>query len=327
MIGALIGDVVGSRFEFYNIKTKDFKLIDKGCSFTDDSVLTIAVMDWMLNAKDHTDNFEAIKYLQNWAKEYPDAGYGSTFYYWKDEENPKPYNSCGNGAAMRISAVGFLSKSLEEVKAKSKVITSVSHNHIEGIKGAEVAATMVFLAKNGATKEELKKYACEMYPEINEFEYEDLKRNYFHGAEICQTTVPQAIFCFLISKDFEDCLRTTISIGGDSDTLAAISCAIADAYYKEIPNDLVLAVENKLTSKLLEVLFQAERVIDKESNKEAESIDGFLLSKLQDKKLMLSKQIKEEIYDFDNLEKLKKEFLIIKRQLEKCGIKDFNDLL
>lgn len=260
MIGAIIGDVVGSRFEFDNIKTKRFILVTEESYFTDDTVLTIAVMDWVLHAKDKEDLNEAAIFLQKWAQRYPYAGYGGTFDRWKDMKNPKPYNSCGNGSAMRISPVGWFCNTEEELKQMSSIITGVTHNHREGLKGAEVTAMMIMKARHGASREELKEYAMSQYPEIKDFDYEDLRKNYFHGEEICQVTVPQAIYCFLISKDFEDCLRTTISIGGDCDTTAAISCAIAEAYYNKISRKLIDDVRLKLPFDMLEILDEAEKL-------------------------------------------------------------------
>ena len=254
MFGAIIGDVVGSRFEFNNIKTKEFELVAHDSEFTDDTVMTIAVMDWMCHASDLYDKKEASSYLQKWAQKYPNAGYGDMFCKWKDMKNPVPYNSCGNGSAMRISVVGWMCDSENEVKEISSIITGVTHNHKEGLKGAEVTAMMIFKARFGASKEELKEYAVSMYPEISSLDYEELRKTYIHGPEICQVTVPQAIYCFLISKNFEDCLRTTISIGGDCDTTAAISCAIAEAYYGDIPSELIDQVKKKLPGEMLKVI-------------------------------------------------------------------------
>lgn len=251
ILSAVIGDVVGSRFEFNNIKTKDFELVTDESTFTDDTVLTMAVLDWCVNSKDPYNYSERASYLQKWARKYPNSGYGETFIHWKDMDNPNPYNSCGNGSAMRISPVGFLKSTEEDVIKYSKLITEVTHNHPEGIKGAECTARMIFKALNNASKDELYSLAISYYPEIKNLNYEDLKRNYVHGLEICQLTVPQAIYCFLISDSFIDTLRTTISIGGDSDTLAAISCPIALAYYKEIEQDLVDSVKAKLPDEMI----------------------------------------------------------------------------
>lgn len=254
MIGAIVGDVVGSRFEFHNIKTKDFELVHKDCHFTDDTVLTIAVMDWICNCEDIMDENEAALFLQKWARKYPYAGYGGRFRDWMYASKPKPYNSCGNGAAMRISPVAYMFDDCDSVVEVSSFITGVTHNHPEGVKGAEAVAVMINMALNGASKTEMWKYATSMYPEIKNFKYEDLRRNYVHGEETCQATVPQALYCFLISTSFEDCLRTTISIGGDCDTTAAMSCAIAEAFYGGIPDEIAEAVLKKLPEDMLEVI-------------------------------------------------------------------------
>ena len=251
MLGAIIGDVVGSRFEFNNIKSKHFKLVDEDSTFTDDSVLTIAVMDWLLHAKTKC-NKTAIEYLQKWARKYPNAGYGSIFYHWKDASDPKPYNSCGNGSAMRISGVGWISEDMQETRFLSDVITGVTHNHPEGMKGAYVVSQLIRMANLGKSKMEMKMFA-EQYYNL-EFDYDELVKTYKHGPEICQVTVPQALYCFFESNSFEDCLRTTISIGGDCDTTAAISCAIAEAFYGWIPEELVNAVRAKLTPEMLKIV-------------------------------------------------------------------------
>lgn len=240
MLGAIIGDVVGSRFEFNNIKTKKFDLVGKGTKFTDDSVMTCAV-DAVLAY-----DTDVVKTLKTIGRKYPRAGYGGMFYHWVLGPDSKPYNSFGNGAAMRVSGCGWLGKNENEVKELAKKVTEVTHNHPEGILGAEVTAMCIFYARTGKDKEFIKKYV-EQYYDLN-FDYEELRRTYYHGAEICQVTVPQAIYCFLISNDFEDCLRTTISIGGDCDTTSAISCAIAEAYYG-IPENIKKQILSLFTDK------------------------------------------------------------------------------
>lgn len=228
MLGAVIGDVVGSRYEFNNIKTKDFELFGKGCYATDDTVMTCAVAEVLINKKQNDKDY-IIDTLKKWGKKYPQAGYGGHFGCWVLGNEREPYNSYGNGAAMRVSAVGWIAESEEEVKDLSRRVTEVTHNHPEGIKGAEVVAMCIYYAKQGKDKAFIKEYV-EKYYNLD-FDYDNLRKTYIHAEEICQNTVPQAIFCFLISDSFEDCLRTTISIGGDCDTTAAISCAIAEAYY------------------------------------------------------------------------------------------------
>lgn len=233
MIGAIIGDTVGSKYEFNNIKTKDFEITQNDFMVTGDTILTLAVCD-ILQRHVAYDNDEVVDTFKRWARAYPNVGYGSSFIRWALYSNSRaPYNSCGNGSAMRVSACGWYGRSEEEVKALSKAVTEVTHNHREGLKGAEVTAMCVYYARIGKSKEFIKNYVEQHYK--LDFDYEELRKTYYHGDEICQVTVPQAIYCFLISNSFEDCLRTTISIGGDCDTTAAISCAIAEAFYKDIP--------------------------------------------------------------------------------------------
>lgn len=262
MLGAIIGDVVGSRFEFNNIKTKDFKLFDKKCKVTDDSVMSVAVAEMCLNGFVPYNTPRIIQNFKKWGQRYPYAGYGNRFFHWVLSNEPEPYNSCGNGSAMRISAIGFYANSPEEVEEYSKAVTEVTHNHPEGIKGAYVTAMCIYLARKGASKKEIKAFV-EKYYDIN-FDYEHLRKTYKHDAEICQNTVPQAIFCFLISNGFEDCLRTTISIGGDCDTTAAISCAIAEAYYG-IPNKIAEAVMEFIPEDMKEVICRFDREIQSAS--------------------------------------------------------------
>ena len=244
MIGAIVGDINGSIYEFHNYRKKDFALFSSFMSFTDDSVLTIAVMKTLNETMTLSNNDVSnkkwqeifkktlIKNFVNSVRAFPFAGYGERFFDWaQGANNFLPYGSFGNGAAMRISAVGWIAKSEEEVKTLSKLVTEITHNHPEGFKGAEATAMAIYLAKNGASKETIKERIKEdYYSNIDSLKHEELVQNYRFD-ESCQGSVPQAIYCFLISKDFEDCLRTTISIGGDCDTTAAISCSIAEAFY------------------------------------------------------------------------------------------------
>lgn len=242
--GAIIGDVVGSIYEFENKRSKDFPIITDRNFCTDDSILTIAVHR-ILESKDYSKE-NVVKILKDWSRANLDGGYGFRYFNWITSENNEPYNSMGNGAAMRVSPVGWFANSEEEVKYLSRVVTEVTHNHEEGLLGAEVTAMCVYYARIGKTKEFIKDYVSKYYD--IDFDYETLKKTY-HFNELCRTTVPQAIYCFLISKNFEDCLRTTVSIGGDTDTLCAISGAIAEAYYKEIDEELLEKVKtiiNKL---------------------------------------------------------------------------------
>ena len=229
MLGAIIGDIVGSRFEFKNTKSKEFELFTNESCYTDDTVMTLAVAD-ILQHNTVNDKDMIIDTFKKWGRTYPNFGYGGRFRVWLLKEDIKPYNSFGNGSAMRVSAVGWYSNSEEEVIDNAVKVTRVSHNHPEGIKGAVVTAMCIYYARIGKTKEFIKKYV-ENYYNLD-FDYETLRKNYQFN-ETCQKSVPEAIYCFLISNSFEDCVRTTVSIGGDCDTTSAISCAIAEAYYKD----------------------------------------------------------------------------------------------
>ena len=224
MLGAIIGDIVGSRFEYQNCRSKNFNLFDRRCFFTDDTVMTCAVAKALLTDADVAQTLKQV------GRNYPYCGYGSAFGSWIFSYTKEPYYSFGNGAAMRVSPVGFIANSEEEVKKLAYKVTSVTHDHPEGLKGAEVTAMCVYYAYHGYNKDFIRAYAVSKYPEIASFDYENLKKNYFFN-ETCQNTVPQAIYCFLISDSFEDCIRTGISIGGDSDTLCAICGGIAEAFY------------------------------------------------------------------------------------------------
>jgi len=242
--GAIIGDVVGSVYEFDNIRKKDFPLLTDRNFCTDDSILTIAVHR-ILESRDYSKE-NIVNTLKKWTKANLDGGYGLRYQRWAFSDDTEPYNSLGNGAAMRVSPVGWFASSEEEVKELSKLVTEVTHNHKEGILGAEVTAMCVYYARIGKTKEFIKEYVSKYYD--IDFNYNYLVKNYQFN-ELCRSTVPQAIYCFLISEDFEDCIRTTVSIGGDTDTLCAISCAIAEAYYKNIDKQLldnVKLIINKL---------------------------------------------------------------------------------
>ena len=253
MIGAIIGDIVGSRFEWNNIKTKDFDLFTAGCFFTDDSVMTIAVADALIRANGNLEILSeyAIESMQLIGRPFPDCGYGGSFYHWMYSDNPKPYGSYGNGAAMRVSACGFAAKSLEEAKALSKAVTEVTHNHPEGIKGAEATAVAIYLARSGYSIEEIQQHISTKYYPMD-FTLEEIRDTYEIN-ETCQDTVPQALKAFFESLDFEDAIRNAISIGGDSDTLAAITGGIAEAYYG-VPQDIKDKALNYLDEDLLQIV-------------------------------------------------------------------------
>ena len=237
MLGAIIGDIVGSIYEFNNIKTKDFPLFNKDCFFTDDSVMSVAVYLAIKNAKDDYSDLEekAVYYMQKLGRDYPGRGYGGCFSFWLRSANPAPYHSYGNGAAMRVSPCGFLANSMEEAKLLAHKVTSVTHDHPEGLKGAEATAVAIYMARKNNPISEIKEYICKHYYNIN-FTLDEIRPRYFFN-ETCQNTVPQALEAFFESTSYEDSIRNAISLGGDSDTLAAITGAIAEAYYG-IPEDI-----------------------------------------------------------------------------------------
>lgn len=232
LYGAIIGDIVGSKYEFNNIKTKEFAFFDEDMFFTDDTVMSVAITEALFNTyKNNYKNLreEVIKQMQKYGKMYPNAGYGGMFRKWLKSEKPEPYNSCGNGSAMRVSSVAYFATSIDEVKMLAKIVSEVTHNHKEGIKGAEATAVAIYMALNKVSKEEIKAYIVNNYYDLN-YDYEKLKKEYTCDG-LCQTTVPEALYCFFISNSFEDTIRTGVSIGGDSDTLCAIAGAVAEAYY------------------------------------------------------------------------------------------------
>jgi type I restriction enzyme M protein len=258
MLGAIIGDIVGSRFEWNNYKGKDFEFFSKDCFFTDDSVMSLAVCDAYLKGFQYEYGGEKIliNSMQSIGRKYPDSGYGSHFEEWIHLDNPKPYGSYGNGAAMRISACGFASKSIEELKHMSMVITEVSHNHPESYKGAEATATAIYLARTGNNKGAIKTFIKDHFYPLN-FTLDEIREDYEFN-ESCQGTVPQALEAFFESTDFEDAIRNAISIGGDSDTVAAITGGIAEAYYG-IDNEMRDKAKTYLDDTLLEILNKFEK--------------------------------------------------------------------
>ena len=255
MLGAIIGDIAGSRFEHHNNKSKDFEFLTnlKGCRPTDDSVLTLAIAQAILDYNGDCDNLsqQAVKSLQEFGRLYLRAGYGRRFRNWINESNPLPYSSWGNGSAMRVSPCGFAANSLDEVKALSKAVTEVTHNHPEGLKGAEATAVAIYLARNGKSIVEIRDHIEANYYKID-FKLDDIRQNYEFDVS-CQGSVPQALEAFFESTGFEDAIRNAISIGGDSDTIAAITGGIAEAYYG-IPADIRKLALTFLDTKQLEVL-------------------------------------------------------------------------
>lgn len=238
ILGTIIGDIVGSRFEINNNKTgKEFEFFNKYCRFTDDSVMTLAVANAFVNSDNKYSNIEkeAIDSMVEFGRMYPSCGYGSKFAYWLISKDHKPYGSFGNGSAMRISSVGVVAKNLEEVKRLTSIITNVSHNHPDSISGSEATAVSIYMALNGKDKSEIKEYIDNHYFKIYDLKKEVMKPQYFHIN--CVETVKQSLIAFLDSNSFEDAIRNAISFGGDSDTIGAITGSIASAYYG-IPTDI-----------------------------------------------------------------------------------------
>jgi ADP-ribosylglycohydrolase len=246
MLGAIAGDIIGSTREVRNVKTTDFNLFPPRSRITDDSVMTIAVADVLLKQGDY------VKIMQTYGREYPDVGYGSAFKSWIKVDFPEPYNSWGNGSAMRVSPVGWAGETLDWVLDTAKASAEVSHNHPEGIKGAQAVAVAVFLAKNGASKIEIKQYVETQFGYDLNRTIEAIRPNYTFDVS-CQGSVPEALIAFLESTDFERAIRLAISIGGDSDTIASIAGGVAHAFYKKIP-DAIAAYTWALLSPPLEMV-------------------------------------------------------------------------
>ncbi|MDR2657655.1 MAG: ADP-ribosylglycohydrolase family protein [Oscillospiraceae bacterium] len=227
MIGAIIGDIVGSVYEFDNIRTKDFPLFCDDCFFTDDTVMTVATAEALMDGGE-TDDF--IDSYKKWGQLYPNAGYGARFGGWVQSADREPYDSWGNGSAMRVAPCGWFATSLEEAEWLAEQSAAVTHNHPEGVKGAQATSAAIYLARSGKDKQTIKSYIESKYG-YNLSQTLDEIRPTYRFNETCQRTVPQAIIAFLESVDFEDAIRNAISLGGDSDTLAAITGSIAEAAY------------------------------------------------------------------------------------------------
>ncbi len=247
MLGAIAGDIIGSVYEQYPIKTMEFPLFQSRSRFTDDTVLTVAIASSILEKVDYAASLRAF------GRKYPNAGYGGAFYKWLFDPESGPYNSWGNGAAMRVSPVGFAYATSEEVLKEAENTAAVSHNHPEGIKGAQATALAVFLARTGATKEQIQGEITRRFGYDLNRTIDEIRPRY--GFDIsCQGTVPEAIIAFLESKDYENAVRKAISLGGDSDTLACITGGIAQAFYKEIPQEIGAEVRRRLPEEFLTII-------------------------------------------------------------------------
>jgi ADP-ribosylglycohydrolase len=246
MIGAIAGDIIGSVYERWPIKTKAFQLFDDRCRFTDDTVLTVAIADAVLTGRSYRLSLVEI------GRRYPRAGYGGSFLRWLYADDPRPYNSWGNGSAMRVSPVGFAFSSEDEVLRQAEMTAVVSHNHPEGIKGAQATALAIFLARTGVSKKQIRtRIAAKFDYDLNRT-VDDIRPGYAFDIS-CQGTVPEAIIAFLDSDSYEDAVRNAVSLGGDSDTLACITGGIADAFYG-VPDSIRNEVQHRLPPDLLEIV-------------------------------------------------------------------------
>lgn len=263
MIGAILGDIIGSPYEFdRGDKTKDFPLFSKGSTFTDDTVMTVAIADALLNvgrdASDERIKQGIIASMRAHGVRYPHAGYGANFASWLTEEHPQPYNSFGNGSAMRVSPAAWLYHDIASVRRIARLSAEVSHNHPEGIKGAEATASAIFLGRTGHSKSEIRRYIEEQFGYVLNRTCDEIRPQYCH-VESCMETVPEAVTAFLEGDSFEDVIRTAVSLGGDCDTLAAIAGSIAEGFYG-VPEDLKRECRNRLPEDLLAVLARFEKV-------------------------------------------------------------------
>lgn len=264
MIGSIIGDIVGSIYEFNNIKTKDFDFFNSQMEFTDDSILTFATADWLLHGGD------VARYYSNYATRYssPMGGYGISFKNWvmrsQRQKDYRPYNSCGNGSAMRVGPVGWAFQSMEETLHYASLSAKCTHNHPEGIKGAQATALCIFMARNGASKQHIRKTIEQKFGYDLSLSVDELRPRYsWHGLDgtidgaTCQGSVPQSIRCFLDGSDFEDCIRNAVSIGGDSDTIGCITGSIAEAFFG-VPKEMRNKAMEYLPKKLIDVMDEFE---------------------------------------------------------------------
>jgi ADP-ribosylglycohydrolase len=247
MLGAIIGDIIGSVHEGIGTKTKDFPLFVPRSIFTDDTVLTVAVADWILTGQDLT------RVLQSYYRSYPGRGYGGMFREWAESNGRAPYNSFGNGSAMRVSPVGFGFDKIYDVLLWAERSSAVTHNHPEGIRGAQATASAVFYARQGRTRDEIKQTLESTFGYDLNMTLDQIRPEYAFD-ETCQRTVPQAIIAFLESTSYEDAIRNAISLGGDADTLACITGGIAEAFYGGIPQNLTLGAKQLLDPKLIDVI-------------------------------------------------------------------------
>ena len=263
MLGALVGDIVGSVYEFHNVKYTDFELFTPWTNFTDDSVMTLAVAKWLM--EDESRSMQGLAYyMQELGKMYPNAGYGGNFSAWLYQEHPQPYNSWGNGSGMRVSPVGLYARTLDEALALAAVTAAVTHNHPEGVKGAQAIAASMFLCREGRSKEEIRDYVERVFDYDLHRRIEDIRPSYSFDVS-CQGSVPEAIIAFLEGNDFEEVIRLAVSIGGDSDTIACMAGAIAACLYP-IPDWMAEKCDVVLTDELRQIKDQFMALLEKKES-------------------------------------------------------------
>ena len=256
MMGAICGDIIGSSYEFHSTKKYDFPLFTKNSTFTDDTVMTCAVADWLLTG------IAPEEKMQDWGRRHFYAGYGPMFRRWIQADFPRPYNSFGNGSAMRVSPVGWFAQSIEECLRLAKESAEVTHNHPEGIKGAQSTAAAIFLARNGSSKEDIKNYVAENFGYNLDRTVAAMKPEYDFDVT-CQGSVPESIICFLESTDYESAIRLAVSMGGDADTMGAIAGGIAAAFYKEIPDSIAGNCLDLLSDDIYETVTKFTEFLDR----------------------------------------------------------------
>ena len=262
MFGAILGDIIGSAYEFdsHNCKSKDFPLFSRRSTFTDDTVMTLAVADALMKVSPEDDDdvirAELVRSMQAIGRHYPYCGYGGRFIGWMFSDHPQPYNSCGNGSGMRVSSVGWFYNDLDTVLRMAKLTADVTHNHPEGVKGAQSIAAAIFLARTGKSKADIKAYVEQQFGYDLDRTCDEIRPTYHH-VESCQESVPESIIAFLEGTDYEDVIRTAVSIGGDSDTIADMAGAIAEAFYG-VPEELKQECRDRLPEELREILERAE---------------------------------------------------------------------
>ena len=260
IIGAIAGDVIGSAYEFNPTRDHDFELFTPKSTFTDDTVLTMANALWLLEDEQHTPE-RLVNIMLDMCRKYPDRGYGGRFARWIYDSNPQPYDSFGNGSAMRVSPVGYYANSLDEALALAKVSAEVTHNHPEGIKGAQAIAAAIFLARQGKTKQEIRDYVEKTFGYDLSRTLEEIRPT-FTFDETCQHTVPEAITCFMKGKDYEDVVRLSVALAGDADTIAAIAGSISSAI-DEVPNEISQPVIALLSEEFCTTLLRFNELVAK----------------------------------------------------------------